>query len=166
MSQYPAPRIYCFSLVSASLPLHDYNCHLELRDDHGGWGLVHKNKKCKTQKYLCAWKPHRELAYLQTLLFPGTWCTWKSVCTFQEWGLCLSQSTGAPVHKPHWSPMSNAQGDPPTNVRSPGEETLCGTQDSHSRGWYSAVQLLSSLWAAHLVVIRLLVAHNHPSYCL
>ena len=47
---------------------------------------------------------------METLLCPGTQCTSKSVCTFQEWGLCFTQSRGAPAHKPHWPSMPDAGG--------------------------------------------------------
>ena len=45
---------------------------------------------------------------METLLCPGTQCTWKSVCTFQEWGLRFPQSFGAPAHKPHWPSKPDA----------------------------------------------------------
>ena len=37
---------------------------------------------------------------MEPLFCPGTQCTWKSVCTFQEWGLCFPKSHGASAHKP------------------------------------------------------------------
>ena len=37
---------------------------------------------------------------------------------------------------------------------------------THSCRWVSVIQFLSSLWAAHLAGMGLLVLHNRPSYCL
>ena len=34
----------------------------------------------------------------------------KSMCTFQEWGLCFPLSCGALAHKPHWPSMPDAPG--------------------------------------------------------
>ena len=88
----------------------------------------------------------------------------KNLCPFQEWSLHFPQPYGAPVHKPWWSWKPNAPRAPPPNTRPPGMETWCGAQNSHSYGWASVIQLLSSLWAAHLVGMGLLILHNHPFY--
>ena len=58
----------------------------------------------------------------ETLLCPGTQCIRKSVCTFQEWGLCFPQSCGAPAHKSHWSSVPGAMG-----ALSPCQIPMCGS---------------------------------------
>jgi len=57
---------------------------------------------------------------MEALLFPGTQGTWKSVCAFQEWGLCFPQPLGAPVHKPHWPSVPATPGALFPNAWSPG----------------------------------------------
>ena len=103
---------------------------------------------------------------MEALLFPGTQGTWKSVCSFQEWGLCFPQPLGAPVHKPHWPSVPATPGALSPKAWSPGVGIWCGAQNSHSCRWVSVTQLLSSLWASHLGVVGLLISHNHPSYLL
>ena len=98
------------------------------------------------------------------LLCPGTQCTRKPVCTFQEWGLCLPQAHGAPAHKPHEPPMPNALEAPPPSARPPGVGKWCGALTSHSCGWASLMWLLCSLWASRLVGVGLRGSCNCLSF--
>ena len=103
---------------------------------------------------------------MESLLCPGTQRTWKSVFTFQEWGLHFLQSCGAPVHKHHWPSMPNTLGAPSPSARSLSMGNWLGTQNSHSHSWVSVIKLLPSLWAANLVGMGFLISHNSPYYCL
>ena len=100
---------------------------------------------------------------MQSLLCPGTQCTWKPVCTFQEWSLCFPKSCSALAHKPSWPSIPNALGSPP-DARSPSMRTYRGAQNTHSHGWTSAIYLLSSLWANQPASMGLFISHNHLSY--
>ena len=92
---------------------------------------------------------------LESLLYPRTQCTWKPVCTFQEWALHFPQFCGAPAHKPHWPSVPNTLGAPSPNATSPGVETWHRAQNSHSRRW---VSITLSLWTAHLAGVGLLIS--------
>ena len=81
-------------------------------------------------------------------------------------GSPIPPSHGAPAHKPYLPSMSNALGAPSPNARSPGVGTCHGAQNFHAHRWVSVKQLLSSLWAAHLLGIGLLISCNCPSSCL
>ena len=75
------------------------------------------------------------------------------MCAFQEWGLRFPQFCGAPASKPPWPSMP----DPWVWGPDVGLRTLAPVGES-------VIQLLSSLWAAHLAVMGLLIWHSHPSY--
>ena len=66
---------------------------------------------------------------------PGTQCTWKSVCAFQEWGFCFPQSHGGPADKPCCPSVPDASGALSPNARSPGVGTWRGAQNSYSCRW-------------------------------
>ena len=84
---------------------------------------------------------------METLLFPGTQCTQKSVSTFQKWGFHpRPQSHGATAHKPHQPSMAHALGALSSSARSPRVGVWCGAQNSHTYRWVSVIHLLFSLW--------------------
>ena len=60
---------------------------------------------------------------MEALLFSESQCMQKSVCAFQEWGLCFPQSCGAPAYKLPWPSMPDALGALHPNARSPGMGT-------------------------------------------
>ena len=79
-------------------------------------------------------------APMESLLCPGSQCTWNLVCTLQEWSLCFPQSCGAPALKPHWPSKPNALGAPPPEARPPpGWGAWYGSQNSHSCGRTSEI---------------------------
>ena len=88
------------------------------------------------------------------------------VFTFQECGLHFLQSHGAPAHRSrkHKALLPDALGALSPNARSPSMGTWGGVQNSHSCRWFYVIHLLSSLWAAHLADMGLLIMHNHSSY--
>ena len=93
---------------------------------------------------------------VEPLLCPGTPCTWKPACAFQEWGLRFPQSHVAPVCRPQWPSVPDAPGALSPCARSPGMGTWCGAQNSHSCShmchclsrWHHPVQATVPLTAA------------------
>ena len=62
--------------------------------------------------------------------FLWTQCMWISVYNFQVWSLYFPQSHGAPVHKPHWPSLPDAQWALSPSAWSPGVGIWCGAQNS------------------------------------
>ena len=60
--------------------------------------------------------------------------------------------------------MPDALGALSPNAIPPGMGIQCGTQNSRSCRWVSVTQFLSSLCAAHMMLMGLCISHNRPSY--
>ena len=95
---------------------------------------------------------------MESLLCPGTQCTWKPLWAFHEWSLHFPQSFRIPAHKSHWPSIPNALGAPPPNARSSDVGTWREARNSHSHRWVSVIHYFQSVgclpsryWVAYIM---------------
>ena len=99
---------------------------------------------------------------MESLLFPGTHCTWKPVCAFQMWSLCFPQSCGVPVLRLHWPSMPNVPGAPPPSARLPRLGNLTWGSEL-SLLWESFCDIVIFQSVHHQWCMGMLILWKHPS---